>query len=77
MQNLPKSDVRLVITIAVLLLSFLLRNIQFQKYERAVKFLKTATLGNLGPKNGGTKQTQELYKRATERYENYLKEGNA
>lgn len=74
MQAIPKSDVRLVITVVVLLITWLLYIIQYQKYERVVKYLRTATLNNLGPKNGGTKQTIELYKRATELYDIKIKE---
>ena len=74
MQAIPKSDVRIVLALVVVLISWLLHIIQYQKYERVVKYLRTATLNNLGPKNGGTKQTVELYKRAAELYETRVKE---
>jgi len=74
MQAIPKSDVRIVLAVVVVLISWLLHIIQYQKYERVVKYLRTATLNNLGPKNGGTKQTVELYKRAAELYETRVKE---
>jgi hypothetical protein len=51
-----------------------MRTIQFQKYDRVVKYLKIATLNNLTLKNGGSKQTQELFRRATELYDEYIKE---
>eukprot|EP01038_Epipyxis_sp_PR26KG_P008294 gene8294-11224_t len=73
-QNLPKSDVRIVLTVALLLFSWLMHVIQSQKHERAVKYLKKAAYGNLGPKNGGTKQAMDLHKHATELYDAYLKE---
>lgn len=73
-QNIPKSDVTVVITVAVLLFTWLLHTIQYQKYEKVVKYLKTATAGNLGIKNGGSKQTMELYKRAAEMYDAKIKE---
>lgn len=74
-KNLPKSDVRLVVVVVIGLLSWFFHTIQFQKYERVIKYLKNATLNNLSIKNGGTKQTLELYRRAVELYEEYIKEG--
>jgi hypothetical protein len=73
-QNIPKSDVRIVLTIVALLISWLLHTIQYQKYQRAKKFLLNGTINNLNLKNGGTKQTLELYKRSTDLYENHIKE---
>jgi hypothetical protein len=49
--------------------------VQYQKWEKAVKYLKTATLNNLSLKAGGSKQTIELYNRAVKEYEEYIKEG--
>ena len=74
MRNLPKSDVRLVILVAVLLLSWFLRHNQYGKYQRVVKFLTEATANNLPLKMGGTPQTLELFKRATELYEAHVKD---
>lgn len=73
-RNLPKSDVRLVVVVVIGLLTWLFYSIQYQKYERVVKYLKTATLANLNLKNGGTKQTMELFRRASEKYEEKIKE---
>jgi hypothetical protein len=56
------------------LISWFMRTIQFQKYDRVVKYLKIATLNNLTLKNGGSKQTQELFRRATELYDEHIKE---
>jgi hypothetical protein len=39
-----------------------------------VKYLKIATLNNLTLKNGGSKQTLELYRRASEMYDEKVKE---
>ena len=69
MRNMPKSDVRVVILVVLLLVSWFFHTIQYQKYEKAIKFLKFATLNNLNLKNGGTKQTMELFRRATELYD--------
>lgn len=74
MRNLPKSDVRLVLVAALLLVSWFFHTIQQQKYEKAVKFLKVATLNNLTLKTGGTKQTMELFKRASELYEQKIEQ---
>lgn len=69
---MPKSDVRVVIIVVLLLISWFFHTIQMQKYEKAVKFLKTATGNNLTLKNGGTKQTIELFKRASGLYDQHI-----
>jgi len=74
MKNLPKSDVRLVITLVLLLISWFFHTIQYQKYEKAVKFLKHAITNNLNLKNGGTKQTMDLLKRASDVYNDKIKQ---
>jgi hypothetical protein len=66
---MPKSDVRLVVTVVLLLVSWFFHVIQQQKYEKVVKYLTNATLNNLSLKNGGSKQTMELYRRAAEMYD--------
>jgi len=68
-RNVPYSDVRIVFTVVILLISWFMHVMQNQKHERAVKFLYSATLNNLGVKNGGSKQTLELYRRASDRYD--------
>lgn len=45
-----------------------------EKYRKAVKFLKKGTLENLSLKNGGSKQTLELYRRAAAEYDEQIKE---
>lgn len=65
---MPKSDVRLVIVVVIGLLTWFFYTIQFQKYQRAVKYLKDGTLKKLSLKEGGSKQTLELYRRATDIY---------
>jgi hypothetical protein len=42
---------------------------QNSKYHRVFKYLYTATVNNLNEKQGGTRQTIELYQRAVEEYE--------
>lgn len=49
--------------------------VQYQKWQSAVKYLQYASLHNLGLKNGGTKQTIELHRRALEKYD--AKNGSA
>jgi len=72
-QQLPKADVRIILLGIVLFFSILLPVVQYQKWESAVKFLRNATSNNLGLKNGGSKQTQELFRRACEIYEQRIK----
>eukprot|EP01031_Cornospumella_fuschlensis_P031224 gene31224-37735_t len=73
-RNLPKSDVRVIVLVVVALLSWFFHSVQYSKYQRVVKFLKHATENNLSLKNGGTKQTIELYRRASEMYDEHVKE---
>ena len=40
-----------------------------------MKYLKNAAANNLALKHGGTKQTQQLYFRAAEAYDKWVKEG--
>jgi predicted helicase len=47
-----------------------------QRYERVVKYLNNCALNNLGPKNGGSKQTQDLFERAVSVYEAEIQEGD-
>lgn len=68
-QALPKADVKLVLIVVVALISWLMHSVQAGKHARAVNYLKTATLGNLPLKAGGSKQTMELYRRASELYD--------
>ena len=56
--------------------SFLLPIVQYQKHQRAVNYLTHATINNLGLKNGGTKETMELYRRAEELFKARYAERN-
>jgi hypothetical protein len=58
-----------VVAGVVILISALMYSVQSQRYQDVVRKLKISTLNNLGPKNGGSKHTLELYRRAVERYE--------
>ena len=73
-RNLPKSDVRVVILVVVALISWFFHTIQNQKYQQLVKYLRHAVLNNLTAKNGGTKQTMELFKRAEDVYNDKIRE---
>lgn len=65
---------RLVLLIVIGLLSWFFHHIQYQKYEKLVKYLRQAILNNLNMKNGGSKQTMELFDRAAALYEETTKE---
>ena len=69
MKDIPKSDVGIVVTAIIVLISFFMYSVQKGRYDRTINYLKNATMQNLGVKNGGSKETQELYRRAVERYE--------
>ena len=75
MRNMPHTDARIVIFFVLLLVSWFFRHIQFSKYNQAVKFLTNAASQNLPLKSGGTKQTLELHKRASDLYEAHMKDG--
>lgn len=75
-RNLPKTDVGLILLVLLLLISWFLHVVQHQKWEKAVKYLKNAVGNNLSIKNGGTKQTQDLYLRAVALYDAHIKEGS-
>mmetsp|Transcript_3458 Transcript_3458/g.3577 ORF Transcript_3458/g.3577 Transcript_3458/m.3577 type:complete len:345 (-) Transcript_3458:277-1311(-) len=77
MKQLPKADIRLIIMFLVLFFSVLLPVNQHHRWEEAVRYLKNATAGNLGLRSGGTKQTQELYRRVCEEYERRIKEAKS
>lgn len=74
MKDIPKSDVGIVVAGVVILISVLMYVIQSQRYQDVVKKLKIGTLNNLGPKNGGSKYTLDLYRKAVDRYEAKIKE---
>ncbi len=76
MKKLPQTDVGIIIAVIIIFFSILLPWNQQQKYEQAIRFLKEATINNLTLKNGGTKQTIELFRRAKERYETKMAEDN-
>lgn len=74
-KQLPKSDVRVIVAVLVVLLSFLLPAVQYQKWKKAMDYVKYAASNNLGLKNGGTKETMEVYRRAAERYQHEVPGG--
>ena len=77
MRNVPKTNAAVVLAVFIGLMSWLSYTIQYQKYEKVVKFLKVTTLNNVQLGMGGTKQTVELYRRATELYNVHLKKCKA
>ena len=76
-RNLPKSDVRIVIFIVLLLISLFQFHYQNQKYAKIVKYLCELTLLSQTDKSVQTKQTIELYNRANELYEITLNKGKS
>jgi hypothetical protein len=62
------------LTIVVLLLSWFFHTIQYEKYNKVVRYLKDATLNNLPLKEGGNEQTMELHRRAKNEYEKQVQE---
>jgi len=72
MRNVPHSNPALVVTAALLLISWFFHVIQQQKHDKAVKYLRSAAGAGLTLKNGGTKQTLELHKKAAELYEQHI-----
>ena len=72
-RNLPKSDVRLVIFLVACLLSWFFFVMQNQKYEAAMKSIKTAMANVSGASQ--PKQITDLQNRAAALYEDYIKKG--
>lgn len=74
-RKLPDADLRLIVAGLVLFLSVLLPVVQYQRYSTAIKYLMTATVNNLSLRSGGSKQTVELFLRASDEYEAHLRAG--
>jgi curved DNA-binding protein CbpA len=75
-RNVPKSNPIFVVIAVVGLFSWLMYNVQMQRHEKAKKFLKDAVL-ECATKGGksSSKQTVELFNRAAEKYNTYMKNG--
>ena len=67
-RNLPKSDARIIILILIILFSILQYHLQNERHEQAVKTLVKSSICNVGVKNGGSRESQEIFKRASEMY---------
>lgn len=76
-RSIPKSDVTIVLLVVILIITAFLYVVQYEKWKRITKYIKNAAENNLNPKQGGTKQTQEIYLRAVELYSNHMKEAKA
>lgn len=59
----------------ILFFSVLLYVVQYQKWQRAVDYLRHATINNLGLKNGGSKETLELFRRAEDLFKERYHDG--
>ena len=65
---LPKAPLSLVIVFALLLLSAFLHVTQLNRHERALRILRDKVGRGLSEREGGNKQTVELFRQAEERY---------
>jgi hypothetical protein len=77
MRNMPKSNVLVVLTVVLLLLSVLLWHVQMQNHDQVKEKLRKAVMENLGPKNGGSQYTADLFDVCTERFQEAHKAENA
>lgn len=68
MRSMPKASVGIVFAGVLVLLSVLLYYVQLNNYNEAKKYLENAILKNLGPKNGGSKYTVDLFDSISEKY---------
>jgi hypothetical protein len=68
MRNMPKSNVVVVILVVLSLLSALMYYVQLQNYLETKKYLLNAVLNNLGPNNGGSEYTADLFKELSCKY---------
>lgn len=74
-RKIPKSDVRIVLLIVILLISAFQYYYQKSKYMAFVKHLHLAVVNDLTEKQGGSKQTQELFVIAKDKYEETIQKG--
>lgn len=75
LRAMPKSDIRLVIILFFMFVSLLQYLYQNSKYQSIVKKLFDAALNNLTEKQGGSRETQELYELAKTTYEDTINSG--
>ena len=61
----------------VILFSILQYHLQNERHEQAVKTLVKSSICNVGIKNGGSRESQEIFKRASEMYAAKTKNMNA
>jgi hypothetical protein len=68
-RNLPKSNVWVILILLLSLFSLLMHVLQTQRHEYGVKALVKLAILNAGVKLGGSKESQEIYRRAAEMYD--------
>jgi len=73
MRNMPKSNVFVVLTVVLLLLSALLWQVQMQNHNEVKNKLRSAVMENLGPKNGGSEYTASLFQVCMDRFQEAYK----
>ena len=76
MRNMPKSNVFVVLTAVLALLSVLLYQVQLQNHAAVKKRLLRQVREGLGPRNGGSEHTQALLDVCTERFNEAVKRGD-
>jgi len=74
LRGVPKTDTWIILIVVLLLISAFSYSVQKGNYDRAINFLTKHTITGTPPsknpeKDGGTKQTLELHKRAVAAYE--------
>lgn len=68
MRSMPKASIATVVIGVLVFLSAILYYVQLNNYRETKKYLEDAVLKNLGPKNGGSKYTVDLFESIAEKY---------
>ena len=76
MRNAPKSNVVFVILGSLGLLSALMYYVQMQNHDNLKRKLYSQVTENLGPKNGGSQYTEDLFDVVYGRYVDQYKQNN-
>ena len=75
LKNLPQTNVWFVLLVALGLVSWLVYVVQQQNHQRAVKYLRLATLHKLDPEEGGSPLTLNSHARALALYDEAIAAG--
>ena len=74
MRSMPKVGLGVVAVGVLAFLSVVLYYVQLNNYKGAKKYLEDAVLKNLGPKNGGSKYTVDLFDSIADKYNSKILE---